>query len=215
MPSDEDIPASLFDVIPAAERTAIFRRLRRERFEAGATIIAEGDERKRIYVIESGRARISVADRDGLQRLDFLNLVGLRLRVLDLGPVLVLEQSGHLLLRVVLQHRDDGRHFRFHRPFRETLGAEPFAERDEVRAVEFLDVLLSAPADPAVDLRSLVLDGFWREVALRPQCVDVRVRRAPDSREARHRLGFAGALDSDGVPVSANSFSSAARLAVT
>lgn len=63
---------ALFGVLSEGERTPIARLMRSASFEAGALIFARGDPGEEVYLVTSGRVRLSVYSSDG-RELAFLN----------------------------------------------------------------------------------------------------------------------------------------------
>jgi NTE family protein len=58
---------SFFDGVAREELADLLARLERRRYPAGAVVVAEGDRLNEIYVAQSGRADVFVADRDGVE----------------------------------------------------------------------------------------------------------------------------------------------------
>jgi NTE family protein len=56
---------SFFDGFSAEEHGRVLNRLKHRWFPSGATVIAEGDKHREIYVVQSGTARVFVTDRHG------------------------------------------------------------------------------------------------------------------------------------------------------
>jgi NTE family protein len=57
---------SFFDGVAREELAQLLSALERRRYPAGAVVIAEGDRLNELYVVQSGRADVLVADREGV-----------------------------------------------------------------------------------------------------------------------------------------------------
>ncbi len=62
-------PASFFDDIPEAELRELLERLPRRRYPRGAVVVAEGETRHEICVMQSGSADVLVSDRHGVEHV--------------------------------------------------------------------------------------------------------------------------------------------------
>ncbi len=55
----------LFGALPAADREAIAQRMRPAGFKSGHSIFSRGDEAKELYLVETGRVRLSILTAEG------------------------------------------------------------------------------------------------------------------------------------------------------
>lgn len=55
----------LFGALPAADREAIAQRMRPASFKSGHSIFSRGDEAKELYLVETGRVRLSILTAEG------------------------------------------------------------------------------------------------------------------------------------------------------
>src|SRR4051794_14371665 len=57
--------ATLFEGLPTKELVSVLDGLEPRQFPAGAIVLGEGDTARKIYVVQSGKADVFIADRHG------------------------------------------------------------------------------------------------------------------------------------------------------